>query len=104
MTERKECEKVSFQEEKNTWIDRHANIYRNLKERKRSLKNFLLFPRQTAMVFLKGHLFMLLPSDCQSGDCPGNVTGTAFVFLGMVTMISFYGHLSSGDRAFKLAV
>ncbi len=81
---------MSFQEEKNTWIDRHANIYRNLKERKRSLKNFLLFPPTNSNGFSERTSFHASSFRLsRAGIALETLLVLPLFFLGMVTMISF---------------
>lgn len=81
---------MSFQEERNTWIDRHANIYRNLKERKRSLKNFLLFPPTNSNGFSERTSFHASSIRLsKAGIALETLLVLPLFFLGMVTMISF---------------
>lgn len=81
---------MSFQRQKNTWIDRYVNLYRNLKERKRSLKNSLLFPPTNGNDFSERTSFHASLLNCaRAGIALETLLVLPLFFLGMVTMISF---------------
>lgn len=81
---------MSFQKADNQWMDRHAKVYRNLKERKRSLRNFLPFSPTNGSDFSgKASFHASLKSWTKASIALETLLALPVFFLGLVTVISF---------------